>query len=154
MFIIGHPSKKQAVPLNHIFYWRINWILLHQEILSNMEKPCDIFLHFNNYMIKTKIIIKIPSVQNNSLFERTNLACTGNRIHLNTLPKILLKLPWETKYEWISIFTTFDKKRGLVTVGLINSKHTVKQWFVNACNFWVFDVPKRVWQKELTGNKC
>lgn len=100
---------------------------LHQDILSNMGNPCDVFLNFNHYTIKTRIIIKIPSVKTNCLFARTNLVCTSNRINLNTLPKILLKLPWETKYGWISIFSTSDTKRGLVSIVFITSKHTVKR---------------------------
>lgn len=99
-----------------------------------MGKPCDIFLHFNRYMIKTRIIIKIPSVKTNCLFARTNLTYVSNRINLNALPKILLKLSWETEYGWISIFTISGKKRGFVSIIFSSSKHTVKQGVFNVWN--------------------
>lgn len=93
-------------------------------------------------MIKTRIIIKIPSVKTNCLFARTNLTYVSNRINLNTLPKILLKLSWETKYGWISIIKTSDKKRGLVSVIFNNSKHRGKQRVFNAWNLFFLMLPK------------
>lgn len=51
-------------------------------------------------MMKTGFIIKIPFFKTNCLFVKTNLACTGNRINMNTFQKYNWNYPNKLNIYW------------------------------------------------------